>query len=293
MGHCGVWTAWGPWLDCPKCKPYGQSVVVQKRLRECQVDGKPKEDCAGFKHELKKCDVDYCDAEYKNNSQCLKNDKMKKDKLILSNAPWLVSIGSIGSESDTQDWTHKCVGTIITSNAILTSSKCLAKMEGNEALSIKAGAENLKNPEKGRYVETYEVERHESSETNDLAYVYTTKNMHFNNKTQPICLPQEAEKVENLTEEGLEGSFVTFQQEAYHSKIEDKHDCDSWDLDLDCSNGCSKVCVELDDTSTKVCFYNVFKIEFKTKIFFSLLSAYMGLAHILSSGFRCSIDPRL
>ena len=70
MGHCGVWTAWGPWSDCPKCKPYGQSVVVKERLRECQVDGEPKDDCAGFKQELKKCDVPTCEAEYKDNSHC-------------------------------------------------------------------------------------------------------------------------------------------------------------------------------------------------------------------------------
>ena len=122
-------------------------------------------------------------------------------------------------------------------------------MEGNETFSIKAGAENFgKFLEKGRYVETYQVERHESSETNDLAYVYTTKNMHFNNKTQPICLPKGNDST------NPKGKYVEFQQEGYQSKIKSNHDCDSWDLDLDCSNGCSKVCAELDDTSTKVCF---------------------------------------
>ena len=155
---------------------------------------------------------------------------------------------SIGLESDTQDWTHKCVGTIITSNAILTSSKCLDKIDGIK--KIKAGAENLQIPEKGRYVETYQVETHESSETNDLAYVYTTKDMHFNPKTQPICLPQ------NVTEKNPKGDFVTFQQEDYHSKYQKNSECTNWglNLDLDCSNGCSKVCVVLDNTSRKVCF---------------------------------------
>ena len=93
---------------------------------------------------------------------------------------------------------------------MLTSSKCLDKIGGIK--KIKAGAENLQIPEKGRYVETYQVERNESSETNDLAYVYTTKDMHFNPKTQPICLPQAT------TAENPKGDFVTFQQGGYQSK---------------------------------------------------------------------------
>ena len=80
----------------------------------------------------------------------------------------MVSIGL-----DTKPWTHKCVGTIITSNAILTSSKCLEKID--EMKTITAGAENLQSPEPGTYVETYEVKNYVSSESNDLAVVYTTK----------------------------------------------------------------------------------------------------------------------
>ena len=73
MGHCGVWSQWGPWLaECPLCKPYGQSLVTKIRKRKCQVDGIPKNNCAGFEDDIEECDVPTCDAEYKANSQCLK-----------------------------------------------------------------------------------------------------------------------------------------------------------------------------------------------------------------------------
>ena len=56
--------------------------------------------------------------------------------------------------------------------------------------TITAGAENLQSPEPGTYVETYEVKNYVSSESNDLAVVYTKKNMHFNKKKpQASCLP--------------------------------------------------------------------------------------------------------
>ena len=144
---------------------------------------------------------------------------------------------SIGLQSDEKSWTHKCVGTIITSNAILTSSKCL-EFEGNK--TIKAGAENLESPEAGRYVETYEVSQNFASlATNDLAVVYTTKNMHFNNKTQAICLPKKA------TNYNPEGIYASFQQEGTDSRYTSNTDCNkSWSgLNLTC---CSKVCVKLE-----------------------------------------------
>ena len=46
--------------------------MTRNRKRKCQVDGIPKNNCAGFEDDIEKCDVPTCDAEYKANSQCLK-----------------------------------------------------------------------------------------------------------------------------------------------------------------------------------------------------------------------------
>ena len=73
MGDLGTWTDFGPWSKCPICKPYGQKgLVTIKRTRKCQVDGICKDNCAGFDEEIKECDILTCDAEYKDNSKCMK-----------------------------------------------------------------------------------------------------------------------------------------------------------------------------------------------------------------------------
>ena len=111
--------------------------------------------------------------------------------------------------------------------------------------TITAGAENLQSPEPGTYVETYEVKNYVSSETNDLAVVYTTKNMHFNEKTQAICLPENDNK-----KAPKKRTFVIFQKkgsraEGYpgESQYAKNDECSSWSwLNLTC---CSKVCVQM------------------------------------------------
>ena len=42
---------------------------------------------------------------------------------------------------DTRPWTHKCIGTILANNAILTTAKCVENLE--EDLKIRTGNENL------------------------------------------------------------------------------------------------------------------------------------------------------
>ena len=87
---------------------------------------------------------------------------------------------SIGFE-DNGSWTHKCVGSIVTSNAILTSSKCVK----SDDWKILTGTENLKNPTEGLY---YDIGTKVPSESYDLAILFTEKHMHFHSKAQPICL---------------------------------------------------------------------------------------------------------
>ena len=113
----------------------------------------------------------------------------------------------------------------------------MEKFDGNKM--IKAGAENLQSPEAGKFLETYEVKNHSSSHTNDLALVFTTKNMHFNKKTQAICLPKKT------TNDNPEGMYASFQQEGTDSRYTSNTDCSkSWSgLNLTC---CSKVCVKLE-----------------------------------------------
>ena len=91
----------------------------------------------------------------------------------------MVSIGFEGNGS----WTHKCVGSILTSNAILTSSKCMK----STTWQIRTGAENLKNPTEG---ERYDISTRKEvpKESYDLAILFTKKHMHFHSKAQPICL---------------------------------------------------------------------------------------------------------
>ena len=105
--------------------------------------------------------------------------------------------------------------------------------------TITAGAENLQSPEPGTYVETYEVKNYVSSETNDLAVVYTTKNMHFNKKTQAICLPEKAS--EDLND--ITGDYVIFQQKGRDSRIVNNNQCNSWSW-LNLTR--SEVCVDLE-----------------------------------------------
>ena len=126
-------------------------------------------------------------------------------------------------------------------------------MERNDGMkNITAGAENLQSPEPGRYVETYLVKDHVSSESNDLAVVYTTKNMHFNNKTQAICLPKKSRE-----KAPKEYTFAVFQKKGSteegflgDSKYRTFDECSSWSwLDLTC---CSKVCVKLDHQQQRI-----------------------------------------
>ena len=124
--------------------------------------------------------------------------------------------------------------------------------------NITAGVENLQSPEPGRYVETYLVKDHVSSESNDLAVVYTTKNMHFNEKTQAICLPKEAteELKQNNSmgyfDDNIAGIFVMFQQEGKTARYTNKDDCNSWNLTM---TSCSKVCVHLDHSNHQQRFF--------------------------------------
>ena len=123
----------------------------------------------------------------------------------------------------------------------------MEKVDGNK--TITAGAENLQIPEKGRYVETYNIGKTYQARLGpdlvpDLAVVFTTQNMHFNPKTQAICLPENADNVADV-----DGNFFNFQQEDYHSMIQQK----------DCKNlGLNDVCVELQSTSPKVGSCKVF-----------------------------------
>ena len=111
---------------------------------------------------------------------------------------------------------------------------------GEEEGKIKAGAENLESSEAGRFVETYEVHSRFSFATNDLAVVTTTKNMHFNNETQAICLPP----TEELGQYDETGVFAMFQQEERTANFEDMTKCSSLQgLNVTC---CSKMCVKLD-----------------------------------------------
>ena len=88
MGDLGTWTDFGPWSKCPECKPYGQTgEVIIKRTRKCQVDGICKDNCpnAMGSEEIKVCDkLKYCEADYKNNTHCMKT-KPDDDKVCIFN----------------------------------------------------------------------------------------------------------------------------------------------------------------------------------------------------------------
>merc|ERR1719414_868090 len=137
LGIIGVWTAWGSWSECPECRKFGYPFPTQVRRRRCEIEGggvPMPNTCAGTDVDTQECrQTELCEAEAKNQSVCNQTIVLPSK----SEAPWMVSIGF----EDNSSWTHKCVGSILTSNAILTSSKCMK----STTWQIRTGAENLKN----------------------------------------------------------------------------------------------------------------------------------------------------
>ena len=105
----------------------------------------------------------------------------------------MVSIGYAENEK----WTHKCIGTILSKNTIITSAECVEK-KGN--LKLRTGDEDLNKSDDDQLAKTYEMGKvlvHPNRNVNgiehDLALVLLDTPLDFNDYTKAICLPDQAE----------------------------------------------------------------------------------------------------
>ena len=123
----------------------------------------------------------------------LSKKKLGKVRVILFQRPWMVSIGYETNEQ----WTHKCIGTILSQNSIITSAECV-EQKGN--LKLRTGDEDLTKPDDNALAKTYDLgnvlvhpNRNVNGMEHDLALILLEIPLDFNENTKAICLPDKAE----------------------------------------------------------------------------------------------------
>ena len=119
--------------------------------------------------------------------------KIGKLRVISFQRPWMVSIGYETNEQ----WTHKCIGTILSQNSIITSAECV-EQKGN--LKLRTGDEDLTKPDDNALAKTYDLgnvlvhpNRNVNGMEHDLALILLEIPLDFNENTKAICLPDKAE----------------------------------------------------------------------------------------------------
>ena len=109
--------------------------------------------------------------------------------------PWMVSFGEY--DNQTLTWNHYCGGAIVSKFGIVTASHCFyGRKDFNTYTQIRVGDQNFTDTTDDVFAETYDIltiikhpEYHRRRSRNDLAIVFTDREIEFNVKVNFIDLP--------------------------------------------------------------------------------------------------------
>ena len=105
-------------------------------------------------------------------------------------------------------WVHDCTGSILTKRTIITSAKCVQNKSNKK---LRTGDEDLSKSDDDQFAQTYDFnaiqalvhpkwKQGDEDFDHDLAILKLDTEIEFNENTQAICLPDEADLDDNARE---------------------------------------------------------------------------------------------
>ena len=96
-------------------------------------------------------------------------------------------------------WMNACAATILSKNILLTAAHCFKSPRIESKMKIRVGDSNLDDDNDDIFAKIYEMDIKvihpkylEGQAYYDVALIYTTEEIEFNEGIQPICLPERA-----------------------------------------------------------------------------------------------------